>query len=55
VRRGELRALPSSERVRSLPVDLLRHDLLMTLEQIPDDTIVQIVDDVYLPLLHAAS
>lgn len=53
VRRGELTAAPSSDRVKNLPVDLLRHDLLMRLEQIPDDTIVEIVDDVYLPLLYA--
>ena len=55
VERGELSRLPSSVRVRNLAADLLRHDLLMTLEPMPDDTIVAIVDEVYLPLLRAVS
>ena len=47
--RGELTAaLPP--RVESLPGDLLRHEFLMTLGRVPDETIVDIVDTVFLPL-----
>ena len=36
-------------------VDLLRHELIMTLEPAPPETIDQIVDEVFLPLVRAAS
>ena len=48
--RGELvTALPP--RVLALPFDLLRHELLMNLSRVPDETIVDIVDTVFLPLV----
>ena len=48
--RGELvTALPP--RVLALPFDLLRHELLMNLSRAPDETIVDIVDTVFLPLV----
>jgi AcrR family transcriptional regulator len=55
VARGELgpKALPA--RVVSLPVDLLRHELLMTLEPAAPETITSIVDDVFLPLARTSS
>ena len=53
--RGELgpKALPA--RVVSLPLDLLRNDLLMTLAQVPPETITAIVDDAFLPLARLSS
>jgi AcrR family transcriptional regulator len=49
--RGELdrRALPPI--VAQLPFTLLRHELLMRMAPADDDTIVAIVDDVFLPLV----
>ena len=47
--RGEISgALPP--RVVAVPIDLLRHDFLMNLRRVPDATIVDIVDTVFLPL-----
>jgi AcrR family transcriptional regulator len=47
--RGEVTAaLPP--RVVSLPGDLLRHEFIMNLSRVPDETIVDIVDTVFLPL-----
>ena len=49
IERGELpTALPP--RVVSLPGDLLRHEVIMSLGRVPDETIVDIVDTVFLPL-----
>jgi AcrR family transcriptional regulator len=55
VARGELgpKALP--DRVVSLPADLLRHELLMTLRPVAPEVVAQIVDDVFLPLARASS
>jgi AcrR family transcriptional regulator len=50
VERGEIAAVPSP-RIVTLPGDLLRHELFMTLGPVPDTTIVGIVDDVFLPLV----
>jgi AcrR family transcriptional regulator len=50
VARGELGPTPLPARVRSLPADLLRHELFMTMAAVPQDTLVEIVDDVFLPL-----
>jgi AcrR family transcriptional regulator len=41
--------------VLSLPFDLMRHDMLMTYKPIPDERVLEIVDDVFLPLIAAAS
>lgn len=51
VERGELPDAPRSPRVLNLPLDLLRHDLLLTMRPVPDETITEIVDEVWLPLL----
>ncbi|NUT49610.1 MAG: TetR family transcriptional regulator, partial [Saccharothrix sp.] len=40
-------------RVVNLPFDLFRHDVLMTLRPLPDESIHEIVDEVWLPLLDA--
>lgn len=53
--RGELGPKTPPARVISLPVDLIRHDFLMTLERVTPETIAQIVDDVFLPLARQSS
>jgi AcrR family transcriptional regulator len=57
VGRGEINPARISPRALSLPVDLVRHDLLMTQSSVPDATLVEIVDDIFLPLVrgHLAS
>jgi AcrR family transcriptional regulator len=55
VERGELGPRPLPARVISLPVDLLRHELLLTLEPAAPETITHIVDDLYLPLIRVSS
>jgi AcrR family transcriptional regulator len=51
VARGEIKPGQISERVARLPIDLFRHELMMTLRPVPDQSIVEIVDDVFLPLV----
>ncbi|MEO3874163.1 TetR/AcrR family transcriptional regulator [Nonomuraea sp. B12E4] len=51
IERGELPEVPRSSRVVNLPFDLLRHDMLTTMRAVPDESIVEIVDEVWLPLL----
>jgi AcrR family transcriptional regulator len=49
VTRGELSTMPPA-RIIALPADLLRHELLMTMTAASPQTILEIVDDVFLPL-----
>ncbi|GIF48276.1 TetR family transcriptional regulator [Asanoa ferruginea] len=49
--RGEIDAGRLTERIANLPSDLLRHEILMTLAPVADATIVEIVDDIFLPLV----
>ncbi|MFH9424008.1 TetR/AcrR family transcriptional regulator [Streptomyces sp. NPDC017529] len=51
VERGELPGAPRLSRVVDLPFDLLRHDMLLTMRAVSDESIVEIVDKVWLPLL----
>ncbi|HEY1841067.1 MAG TPA: TetR-like C-terminal domain-containing protein, partial [Mycobacterium sp.] len=51
VARGEIAPGQVSGRVARLPVDLFRHELLMTLQPVSDHVIEEIVDDVFLPLV----
>ncbi|MFG1689304.1 TetR-like C-terminal domain-containing protein [Nonomuraea sp. NPDC049269] len=51
VERGELPDVPRSSRVVNLPLDLLRHEMFMTMRAVPEESIVEIVDEVWLPLL----
>ena len=51
VERGEVPDRPRPARVVSLPFDLLRHEMLMTMRPVPDEVITGIVDDIWLPLL----
>ena len=34
----------------TLPVDLVRHEMFMTMAAVPEQTTTEIVDDVFLPL-----
>lgn len=49
--RGEIPTRDWPEGIASLPSDLVRHDLVMSLKPLPDRRIVEIVDDIWLPLV----
>jgi AcrR family transcriptional regulator len=51
VRRGEADPARLTDQIVRLPVDLVRHDLIMTLAPVPEATLVEIVDEVFLPLV----
>jgi AcrR family transcriptional regulator len=51
VARGEIGPGPIPARVIALPYDLYRHEAVMTLASMPDEVIVEIVDQVWLPLV----
>jgi AcrR family transcriptional regulator len=51
VARGEADPARLTPRVRSVAVDLFRHDLLMTAKPLADAELVAIVDEVFLPLV----
>lgn len=55
VARGEADPRRITARVRTVAFDLFRHDLLMTLQPLPDEAIVDIVDQVFLPLVRPVS
>jgi AcrR family transcriptional regulator len=50
--RGEISAAQVTPRIVSLPLDLLRHEALMTLKAVPVETITEIVEDIFLPLIN---
>jgi hypothetical protein len=49
--RGEIPGADVSPHVASLPIDLLRHELLVTQTAATPEAIIAIVDDVFLPLV----
>jgi AcrR family transcriptional regulator len=51
VNRGETLPSALTPRLISLPFDLFRHEVLMTLRPVTDEAIQQIVDDIVMPLL----
>ncbi|WP_419817645.1 TetR-like C-terminal domain-containing protein [Glaciibacter flavus] len=51
VERGEIDPARITPRISSLPFDLFRHELLMTLQAVPDETIEEFVDEIFLPLV----
>lgn len=51
VDRGEIGAGPIPDRVVALPYDLYRHDAIMSLAPLPDESLVEIVDQVWMPLI----
>ncbi len=52
VERGEIKPDNLNERIKSLPFDLLRHEILITSAAVPDRALEEIVDEIFLPLLH---
>jgi AcrR family transcriptional regulator len=51
VARGEIGVGEIPPRVVALPYDLYRHEAVMSLASMPDDVLVEIVDQVWLPLV----
>jgi hypothetical protein len=51
-KRGEVKIDKIDARIISLPADLLRYELLMTHEPVSETTITEIVDNIFLPLIH---
>jgi AcrR family transcriptional regulator len=51
--RGELDLDTVPPAVLTMPFDLMRHDMLMTLKPVAPDRITEIVDDLFLPLVAA--
>jgi len=49
--RNEIAATRLTPRISSLPFDLVRHEALMTLRAVPPETIREIIDDIFLPLV----
>lgn len=54
VDRGEIDPAKLTPRIATLPADLLRHELLMTLRPVPESTIAEIIDDIFMPLVRPA-
>jgi AcrR family transcriptional regulator len=52
VGRGEITAEHLSDRIKSLPFDLLRHEILVTFAPVPDRVLEEIVDTIFLPLVN---
>ena len=50
-RRGEVRLERLTPRVVSLSTDLVRHELLQTRAPVPDGVLVEIVEEIFLPLV----
>ncbi len=50
-RRGDVRVERLTPRVSVVPLDLARHELLVTRAPVPDAVLVEIVDQVFLPLV----
>ena len=50
VERGEIDVRPPA-RIATLAVDLFGHELLMNLSRVPESTIIDIVDNVFLPFV----
>jgi AcrR family transcriptional regulator len=53
VRRGEIDPGKLTKRIASLPLDLVRHEGLMTQKPIPKAVIAEILDSIFLPLVAA--
>ena len=51
VQRGQIPDVPRPTRMVNLPMDLFRHELLLTMHAIPEEGIVEIIDELWLPLL----
>jgi AcrR family transcriptional regulator len=49
--RGEIDLARVPVGVLSLPYDLIRHDVLISLKSVPEERIMSIVDDIFMPLV----
>ncbi|WP_305785898.1 TetR/AcrR family transcriptional regulator [Symbioplanes lichenis] len=49
--RGELDPDRLTPRIANLPFDLYRHDIMVTLQPLSEAAVVEIVDDIFLPLV----
>lgn len=54
IARGEIDAAKLTPRIASLPLDLVRHELLMTFQPLSDEAIHEIVETIFLPLVRSA-
>ena len=50
--RGEIRLENVTPRIVSLPFDLIQYEVITRLEVISDEAIAEIVDDIFIPLVH---
>jgi AcrR family transcriptional regulator len=50
-KRGEVKLEKIKPRIISLPLDLFRYELLMTQEPITEEILIEIVDDIFMPLV----
>ncbi|MGI9822804.1 TetR/AcrR family transcriptional regulator [Agromyces sp. Marseille-Q5079] len=55
VSRGEIDAERMTPRIAAVPFDLFRMQLFLTFEPIPDEDLVSIVDEVFLPLVRPST
>jgi AcrR family transcriptional regulator len=51
IARGEIDPARLTPRIASLPFDLWRNEVMLTLKPVPDHVLRQIVDDIFIPLL----
>ncbi|GAA2156491.1 TetR/AcrR family transcriptional regulator [Actinomadura napierensis] len=51
--RGEVSAEAVTPRIARMPADLVRHEMLLTDRPVPDGVLVEIVDEMFLPLVRA--
>jgi AcrR family transcriptional regulator len=49
--RGELRNADYSEMITKLPISLMRHEMIVSGKTVTEEAMVEIVDDIFLPLL----
>jgi AcrR family transcriptional regulator len=52
--RGEIDLDQTPRALLTMPFDLMRHDLLMTLKPLPEARVLEIVDELFMPLVEAA-
>jgi AcrR family transcriptional regulator len=52
--RGEIDLDQTPRAILAMPFDLMRHDLLMTLQPLPEERVLEIVDELFIPLVGAA-
>lgn len=50
--RGEIHLEKLTPRIISLPLDLLQYEVITKMQPVSDEAIVEIVDDIFMPLVH---